>query len=102
MVQLAKQARPKAIDFLSDSEPALPTVAHLQKVHDDESDEDDTNVDSDRDEEDIDAPRVAQWIDDEDFELQEQTDDASDSEEVDDDQSASEAGPSRSLVRNSC
>ncbi|KAF8550044.1 DUF947-domain-containing protein [Imleria badia] len=97
MALLAKQTRPKAIDFLSDSEPAHSTTAHLQKALDDESD-DDTSIDSDGDEEDIDAPRVAQWIDDEDFELQEQTEDDENSEEVDDDDhSASEAGPLRRL-----
>ncbi|KAF8442908.1 hypothetical protein L210DRAFT_3620573 [Boletus edulis BED1] len=104
--QLAKQARPKAIDFLSDSEGAErahPSTARLQRAHDDDNesdDSDDTNVDPGTDEEDIDAPRVAQWIsDDVDLELQEHTDDASDSEGVDsdDDQSGNEAGPSRRL-----
>ena len=98
--QLAKQARSKAIHFLSESEGA--TIA-LQKAHDDESIGDDTNIDLDGDEEDIDAPRVAQWIDDDNLELQEQTDDASDSEEASDNgHSTSEAGPSRTLVRTSC
>ncbi|KAG6377105.1 hypothetical protein JVT61DRAFT_1156 [Boletus reticuloceps] len=107
--QLAKQARPKAIDFLSGSEGAErahPSTAHLQRVHDDDDesdDSDDTNVDPGTDEEDIDAPRVAQWIsDDLDLELQEQTDDASDAEGVDsddndNDHSGNEAGPSRRL-----
>ena len=96
--QLAKQARSKAIHFSSESEGA--TIA-LQKAHDDEGVDDETNVDLDGDEEDIDAPRVAQWIDDGDLEPQEQTDDASDSEEASD-HSTSEVGPSRTLVRASC
>lgn len=100
--QLAKQARPKAIDYLSESEG---TTARLRKARDGESGDDDSSVDPDEDEEDIDAPRVAQWIDDEDLELEleEQTDDASDSERAsDNDHSASEAGPSRTLVSTSC
>ncbi|KAF8133799.1 hypothetical protein EV363DRAFT_1161765 [Boletus edulis] len=108
--QLAKQARPKAIDFLSDSEGtkrAHPSTARLQRAHDDDDesdDSDDTNIDPGTDEEDIDAPRVAQWIsDDVDLELQEHTDDASDSEgaDSDDDHSGNEAGPSRRLVSRS-
>jgi ribosomal RNA-processing protein 36 len=97
--QLAKQARPKAIRFLSESENA--TKARLQKAHDDESDDDDTSAESDKDEEDIDAPRVAQWMDDED--LEQQTDDDEDSEGTNDNNhSASEVGPSRTLVCTSC
>lgn len=100
--QLAKQGRPKAIDFLSEWGD---TTTRLRKARDDESGDDDSNVDSDRDEEDIDAPRVAQWIDVEDLELEEQTDDTSDSERAsgnDSDHSASGAGPSRTLVSTSC
>ncbi|KAN0087581.1 protein of unknown function (DUF947) domain containing protein [Tylopilus felleus] len=98
-----RQVRPKADDFfdVSESEGAArahSTAARPQTPHE-ESDDDDTNIDSDRDEKDLDAPRVAQWVDDEDFELQEQTDDASGSEEEEDDEdhSASEPGPSRTL-----
>ncbi|KAG8214606.1 hypothetical protein J3R82DRAFT_9676 [Butyriboletus roseoflavus] len=99
--RVAKQARPKVIDFLSESEGS--TIARLQEAQDVESDDEDedSNGDSDRDEEDIDTPRVARWIDDEELELQEQMDDASasqDSEGADDDNhTASEAGPSRRL-----
>ena len=102
-----RQVRPKADDFFDVSEPegaarAHSTAARPQTPHE-ESDDDDTNIDSDRDEKDLDAPRVAQWVDDEDFELQEQTDDASGSEEEEDDEdhSASEPGPSRTLVSTS-
>lgn len=107
--QVAKQARPKAIDFLSGgaaSKPTHSTIVRLQEAHDVESDDEDedTSGDSDRTEEDTDAPRVAQWIDDEELGLQEQTDDASTSpdSEGDDDHSASEAGPSRRLVSTPC
>lgn len=98
--QLAKQVRPKAKHFLSESENAA-IALQVQKAHDDESDDDGTNVESDRDEGDIDAPRVAQWMDDED--LEQQTDDASDSEGANDnDHSVNEVGSSRTLVCISC
>ncbi|KAH0832068.1 hypothetical protein J3R83DRAFT_12976 [Lanmaoa asiatica] len=104
--QFAKRARPKAVDFLSESEGAEPphsTIVRLHEVHDGGSDDEGPNVDSDKDEDDIDAPRVAQWIDDDDLELQEHMDDVSpsldsESEGVDDDDhGASEAEPSRRL-----
>lgn len=107
--QSRAQARSKTIDFLSESEDdPEPAYSSLRKIHhNDESDDEDTDGDSeDMDEEDIDAPRVAQWIDDEEFDLQDQTNDTSpglDSEGADDDEhSASEAGPSRRLVSTLC
>lgn len=90
-VRAVKQARPKAIDFLSGSED--------DPDYGDESSDQDPE---DRNEEDNDVPRVARWIDEEELDLQHQTGDASaslDSEGADDDdRSANEAGPSRRLV----
>lgn len=81
---------------------------HLHQTrHEDESEGEGTNGDlEDTDEEDIDVPRVAQWIDDEEPDLQDQTDEASASLSSegadDDDRSANQAGPSRRLVSTLC
>ncbi|KIJ17790.1 hypothetical protein PAXINDRAFT_9734 [Paxillus involutus ATCC 200175] len=104
--QVAKQARPKAVHFLSESEAEGSTSISADEVSNDERDIERAGSDSQGDSEeednaDADAPRVAQWIDDEESDVEGVEDAAwsgSHSEESDDDgESAQEAGPSRTL-----
>ncbi|KAF9221624.1 DUF947-domain-containing protein [Gyrodon lividus] len=106
--QIAKQARPKAVHFLSESE----------DVSNDESDVEHAEFTFQRDGEeddgaDADAPRVAQWIDDEESDVEESDVEESDVEERNDEawsgyseasdddcESLQKAGPSRTLVSN--
>lgn len=118
--QVLKQfkARPKAIDFMSESEdvePARLSTSNAVRFQEDdgqESDDQDASLDSGSgEEEDVDAPRVAQWMDDEQLELQGSTsDDGSasgsdsdlhehdDGEDSDDDHTTGKAEHSRRLV----
>ncbi|KIK93335.1 hypothetical protein PAXRUDRAFT_829070 [Paxillus rubicundulus Ve08.2h10] len=98
--QVAKQARPKAVHFLSESEAEGSTSI---SVSNDESDAGHTGFDSQGDSEkeddaDADAPRVAQWIDDEESDGEDTAWPGFHSEESDDDgEIDKEVGPSRTL-----
>jgi ribosomal RNA-processing protein 36 len=117
--QVLKQARPKAIDFMSESEDVKPAsnVVRFQEDDGQESDDQDASLDSGSgEEEDVDTPRVAQWMDDEQLELQASTSDdgspsGSDSDlherddgedSVDDDHTTGKAEHSRRLVGAFC
>ncbi|KIJ62573.1 hypothetical protein HYDPIDRAFT_176394 [Hydnomerulius pinastri MD-312] len=105
IAKLVKQARPKAVDFLSGSEASdgeeelSASGRESQEISDNDSGAGGRGsgllgIDEDEDGADSDAPRVAQWVDDEEYDVEVAKENSDESDEED---TVQVAGPSQKL-----